>query len=200
MFKILDKSNKLLEQKNSINVTYPRNINIVFGNYPYPEIIHSLILEIKNNLSEKMEGYTNVKGGMTDWKFFNENPIFKNFFIYLLNRHQLTHPNIFEYFLEQKTVTAAWGNEIKKGDSVDFHTHPGHHGILYLTGGCDLILPELNLKITPEPGDYYIFPPEILHGFPIYEGELNRYSLIFNIEQSNGAFDLVKKKEKLEKK
>lgn len=200
MFKILDKSNKLLEQKNSINVTYPRNINIVFGNYPYPEIIHSLILEIKNNLSEKMEGYTNVKGGMTDWKFFNENPIFKNFFIYLINRHQLTHPNIFEYFLEQKTVTAAWGNEIKKGDSVDFHTHPGHHGILYLTGGCDLILPELNLKITPEPGDYYIFPPEILHGFPIYEGELNRYSLIFNIEQSNGAFDLVKKKEKLEKR
>ncbi len=200
MFKILDKSNKLLEQKNSINVTYPRNINILFGNYPYPEIIHSLILEIKNNLSEKMEGYTNVKGGMTDWKFFNENSMFKNFFIYLINKHQLTHPSIFEYFLEQKAVTAAWGNEIKKGDSVDFHTHPGHHGILYLTGGCDLILPELNLKITPEPGDYYIFPPEILHGFPIYEGELNRYSLIFNIEQTNSAFDLVKKKEKLEKK
>ena len=200
MFKILDKSNKLLEQKNSINVTYPRNINILFGNYPYPEIIHSLILEIKNNLSEKMEGYTNVKGGMTDWKFFNKNSMFKNFFIYLINKHQLTHPSIFEYFLEQKAVTAAWGNEIKKGDSVDFHTHPGHHGILYLTGGCDLILPELNLKITPEPGDYYIFPPEILHGFPIYEGELNRYSLIFNIEQTNSAFDLVKKKEKLEKK
>ena len=200
MFKILDKSNKLLEQKNSINVTYPRNINILFGNYPYPELIHSLILEIKNNLSEKMEGYTNVKGGMTDWKFFNENSMFKNFFIYLINKHQLTHPSIFEYFLEQKAVTAAWGNEIKKGDSVDFHTHPGHHGILYLTGGCDLILPELNLKITPEPGDYYIFPPEILHGFPIYEGELNRYSLIFNIEQTNSAFDLVKKKEKLEKK
>ena len=200
MFKILDKSNKLLEQKNSINVTYPRNINILFGNYPYPEIIHSLILEIKNNLSEKMEGYTNVKGGMTDWKFFNENSMFKNFFIYLINKHQLTHPSIFEYFLERKVITAAWGNEIKKGDSVDFHTHPGHHGILYLTGGCDLILPELNLKITPEPGDYYIFPPEILHGFPIYEGELNRYSLIFNIEQTNSAFDLVKKKEKLEKK
>ena len=200
MLTLIDKNNKLNETRNSLNITYPRNINILFGNYPYPEIIHSLILEIKNNLSEKMEGYTNVKGGMTDWKFFNENSMFKNFFIYLINKHQLTHPSIFEYFLEQKAVTAAWGNEIKKGDSVDFHTHPGHHGILYLTGGCDLILPELNLKITPEPGDYYIFPPEILHGFPIYEGELNRYSLIFNIEQTNSAFDLVKKKEKLEKK
>ena len=200
MLTLIDKNNKLNETRNSLNITYPRNINIVFGNYPYPEIIHSLILEIKNNLSEKMEGYTNVKGGMTDWKFFNENSMFKNFFIYLINKHQLTHPNIFEYFLERKVITEAWGNEIKKGDSVDFHTHPGHHGILYLTGGCDLILPELNLKITPEPGDYYIFPPEILHGFPIYEGELNRYSLIFNIEQTNSAFDLAKKKEMLEKR
>lgn len=200
MLTLIDKNNKLNETRNSLNITYPRNINILFGNYPYPEIIHSLILEIKNNLSEKMEGYTNVKGGMTDWKFFNENSMFKNFFIYLINKHQLTHPSIFEYFLERKVITAAWGNEIKKGDSVDFHTHPGHHGILYLTGGCDLILPELNLKITPEPGDYYIFPPEILHGFPIYEGELNRYSLIFNIEQTNSAFDLAKKKEMLEKR
>ena len=200
MLTLIDKNNKLNETRNSLNITYPRNINIVFGNYPYPEIIHSLILEIKNNLSEKMEGYTNVKGGMTDWKFFNENSMFKNFFIYLINKHQLTHPNIFEYFLERKVITEAWGNEIKKGDSIDFHTHPGHHGILYLTGGCDLILPELNLKITPEPGDYYIFPPEILHGFPIYEGELNRYSLIFNIEQTNSAFDLAKKKEMLEKR
>ena len=54
-----------------------------------------------------------------------------------------------------------------------------------LTKGCDLILPELNLKITPEPGDYYIFPPEILHGFSEYEGEDNRYSLIFNFEGKN---------------
>lgn len=200
MLTLIDKNNKLNETRNSLNITYPRNINILFGNYPYPEIIHNLILEIKNNLSEKMEGYTNVKGGMTDWKFFNENSMFKSFFIYLINKHQLTHPSIFEYFLERKVITAAWGNEIKKGDSVDFHTHPGHHGILYLTGGCDLILPELNLKITPEPGDYYIFPPEILHGFPIYEGELNRYSLIFNIEQTNSAFDLAKKKEMLEKR
>ena len=66
------------------------------------------------------------------------------------------------------------------------------HGILYLTKGCDLILPDLNLKITPEPGDYYIFPPEILHGFDKYEGETNRYSLIFNIVPKN-EFEYLKK-------
>jgi hypothetical protein len=200
MFNILNKNNKLFEHKNSINITYPRNVNIIFGNYPYPEIIHSLILEIKNNLDPKMKNHTNVKGGMTDWNFFKDKDMFKIFFTHLINKHQLSHPEVFQYFLEKKCLAAAWGNEIKKGDSLDFHTHPGHHGILYLTGGCDLILPELNLKITPEPGDYYIFPPEILHGFPIYEGELNRYSLIFNIEQGNNAFDLANKIEKLEEK
>ena len=54
--------------------------------------------------------------------------------------------------------------------------------------GCDLYLPELNLKITPKPGDYYIFPPEVVHGFDIYEGDLNRYSLVFNIKKHNSAF------------
>ncbi len=199
MFKILDKNNKLLEQKNSINVTYPRNVNIIFGNYPYPEILHNFILEIKNNLNPKMNNYTNVRGGMTDWTFFNENLMFRDFIIYLINKHQLTHPNIFEYFLEKKAIDSAWGNEIKKGDSLDFHTHSCYHGILYLTEGADLILPELNLKITPEPGNYYIFPPEIVHGFPTYEGELNRYSLIFNVQQTDGAFALSNKIEKLDK-
>jgi hypothetical protein len=58
------------------------------------------------------------------------------------------------------------------------------------------MLPELNLKITPEPGDYYIFPPEILHGFDLYNGEKNRYSLIFNIKEKN-HFEYSKKIEGL---
>ena len=55
-------------------------------------------------------------------------------------------------------------------------------------------MPELNIKITPEPGDYYIFPPEVLHGFDKYEGEQNRYSLVFNIQQTN-EFNFKKKLE-----
>ena len=50
-----------------------------------------------------------------------------------------------------------------------------------MTEGCDLNLPELNLKISPKAGDYYIFPPEILHGFEPVKEEETRYSLIFNI-------------------
>ena len=85
-------------------------------------------------------------------------------------------PNVF------KTPPAIDTNEIKKGDSLKYHNHTCHHGVLYLTEGCDLILPELNLKIKPEIGDYYIFPPHVLHGFPESTEEQKRYSLIFNIE------------------
>jgi quercetin dioxygenase-like cupin family protein len=89
-------------------------------------------------------------------------------------------------------VQSAWGNEIKKGDKLKYHTHPCIHGILYLTKGCDLIFPELNIKITPEPGDYYIFPPEVLHGFDTSTLENSRYSLIFNIVEKN-IFDYASK-------
>jgi len=192
MISLLDKNNKLNEDRNSINVSYTRHVNIIFGNYPYPDIIHKLAMSIKSNLDPNMDNYTNVKGGMTNWNYFLDKPEFVDFISYLINKYQNTHPDIFKYFLERKTIENAWGNEIKKGDSLNYHNHSCIHGILYLTKGCDLILPELNLKISPEPGDYYIFPPEILHGFDVYEEDYNRYSLIFNIVEKK-AFEYDKK-------
>jgi len=199
MISILNKNNKLEENKNSINITYPRTVNIIFGNYAYPEVINNFLINIKNNLSAKLENYTHVKGGMTDWNYFVDKPNFINFISYLINTHQTTHPDIFQHFLQKQTIESAWGNEIKKGDSLNYHAHRSLHGLLYLTKGCDLMLPELNLKITPEPGDYYIFPPEILHGFDLYNGEKNRYSLIFNIREKN-RFEYSKKVKELNEK
>tara|TARA_R110002012_G_scaffold55583_7_gene141928 strand:+ start:2219 stop:2821 length:603 start_codon:yes stop_codon:yes gene_type:complete len=195
------KSFKTNTINNSISITYPKTVNIIFGNYPYPEIIHNFIVAIKSNLDPKMENYSNVKGGMTDWHYFLDKPEFNNFITYLINKYQTTQPDLFEYFLEKRYIRDAWGNEIKPGDSLDYHTHPCYHGILYLTKGCDLILPELNLKITPKPGDYYIFPPEISHGFDPYKGENNRYSLIFNIDlRLDNLFDFNNKYIKKNKK
>lgn len=178
---------------NSLNISYLRHINIIFGNYSYPDIINNFLIEIKNNLNPKLKNFTNVKGGMTDWDFFTKKPEFINFITYLINKYQVTHPDIFQYFLEKKDIRSAWGNEIKKGDRLNFHKHPCFHGILYLTEGCDLILPELNLKISPKPGDYYIFPPQILHGFDTYQEDNTRYSLVFNIEEGNNKFNFDKK-------
>ena len=199
MINFIDKNNKLNENKSSLTITYPRTVNILLGHYPYPEIVHNFILDIKNNLDSNMQNYTNVKGGMTNWYHFLDKDNFKNFFTFLINKHQTTHPKLFEYFLERYEVTNAWGNEIKPNDSLNYHTHPCWHGILYLTKGCDLYLPELNIKITPEPGDYYIFPPEVVHGFDKSQEQNNRYSLIFNIQQAN-EFNFKKKlKEKNER-
>ena len=192
MISLFNKNNPLAEEKNSIFITYPRTVNIIYGHYPYPDIIHNFIIDIKNNLDPDMKNYTNVKGGMTNWTYFLDKPNFINFITYLINKYQTTHTDIFQHFLEKRTIENAWGNEIKKGDSLNYHNHPCLHGILYLTDGCDLILPELNLKIIPKPGDYYIFPPEILHGFDEYQEDKNRYSLIFNITQKN-QFEYTKK-------
>ena len=194
MISLFDRNNQLSEQKNSLNITYPRSVNIIFGNYPFPDLIHNFIMSIKSNLDTNFKNFTNVKGGMTSWNYFLDKKPFVDFITFLINKHQVTDPGVFKHFLQNKTVFNAWGNEIKKGDSLQYHDHPCIHGVLYLTKGCDLILPELNLKITPEPGDYYIFPPSILHGFEKSEEENNRYSLIFNIEEKDG-FEYDKKLE-----
>jgi hypothetical protein len=184
MISLIDKHNKLNEHKNTLFVTYPRTVEIIFGNFPYPDKIHNLIIEIKNNLKEDMKNYTNVKGGMTDWNYFIDKPSFKEFIDYVINKNQLVHPNLFKHFYSKNMIHDAWGNEIKSNDYVKYHTHESFHGILYLTEGCDLNLPDLNLKITPQPGDYYIFPPQILHGFEPSERKETRYSLVFNLEQN----------------
>ena len=197
MISLFDRNNQLSEEKNSLNITYPRSVNIIFGNYPFPDLIHNFIMSIKSNLDSNFKNYTNVKGGMTSWDYFLDKKPFIDFITYLINKHQVTDPGVFKHFLQNKNIFNAWGNEIKKGDSLQYHDHPCIHGILYLTKGCDLILPELNLKITPEPGDYYIFPPLIFHGFEKSEEEDNRYSLVFNIDEKDG-FEYDKKlKEKI---
>ena len=197
MINFIDKNDSLNENRSSLNISYFRTVNIIYGNYPYPEIIHKFIMDIKHNLNPKMENYTNVKGGMTDWGYFLDKPEFINFMTHLINRHQITHPHIFKHFVQKKNVESAWGNEIKPGDSLNYHEHSCIHGILYLTKGCDLMLPELNLKISPEPGDYYIFPPFILHGFNKSKEEKNRYSLIFNIQEKDGKFTYYNKIKKM---
>jgi hypothetical protein len=197
MIELLDKNNKLLEHKNSLCITYPRTVDIIFGHYPYPDHIHNFLVEIKNNLSEKMTNYTNVKGGMTEWTHFLNNPLFNDFINFLINKHQSSKSEMFEHFYEKFVITEAWGNEIKKGDRLNFHRHLHYHGILYLTEGCDLILPDLNLKIKPKPGEYYVFPPEIYHGFDKSIEEDNRYSLVFNINVNDNLFKYLKKKNKI---
>lgn len=178
MISTIDKN---INCNNNLIITYPKTVKIIFGNFNNPDIIHNLLIEIRNNIDKTMDSLTNVKGGMTKWNHFIENKYFHNFFNYLINKHQTDSPEIFERFYEKFIIHNAWGNQIKKEDSLKQHIHPCIHGILYLTKGCDLELPDLNLKITPNAGDYYILPLDIKHGFESSKNEENRYSVIFNI-------------------
>ena len=166
----------------SLTITYPRVVQITCGHYPVVEDHHNFIMEIKKNISEKDSYASNVKGGKTPWNAFLQNPLFVKFINYLINKHQLSNPNTFKYFYERKTIVDAWGNELKKGDYVQLHDHRAEHGILYLTEGNPLVLPELNIEIDPKPGDYYIFPPCVQHYVLPQEVENYRYTLVFNIQ------------------
>jgi len=44
MISILNKNNKLDESRNSLNITYPRSVNIIFGNYPYIDVVNNFII------------------------------------------------------------------------------------------------------------------------------------------------------------
>lgn len=195
MIEFLEKNPKLTHTQ-SLVLTYPRTVQITFGNYPYPEDIHNFIVEIKNKIDKGMSYATKVKASMTKFEEFIDHPLTKKFINYCINKHQLSHPELFEYFYDTKYIENAWGNEIKKGDYVENHIHTTYHGILYLTEGSSLILPELNIQVMPKPGDYYFFPPYIYHYVNKSESDKSRYNLILNI---NLKIDWEKNKRVFEK-
>ena len=104
MINLINKHNQLNQDKSSLNVSYTRNVNIIFGHYPYPDIIHNFMMAIKSNLNSEMKNYTNVKGGMTHWNYFVDKPEFINFLTYLINKYQVTHHDLFRHFVFNKRL------------------------------------------------------------------------------------------------
>ena len=161
-------------------VTYPKTTQISHGVYDNKVDMMNMTTMIKTNIIER--NVTNVKGGKTDWKFFNDKPEFKRFLDYIAKKHQ----NINPLFTKDKWYTSkpeieAWGNELVKGEHVKMHTHFCYHVILYLTEGNPLLVPELKITIKPQVGSYYIFEPYILHGVPEVTEDSTRYNLVINI-------------------
>tara|TARA_R100001594_G_scaffold7647_1_gene20527 strand:- start:4724 stop:5350 length:627 start_codon:yes stop_codon:yes gene_type:complete len=171
-------------QSNSLVLTYPRKVQVTCGTYPVIEDIHNFKIFIKNNIDENESYGSNVKSTKTSWKFFRDHPLFLKFLNHLINLHQTTNSDVFEYFYERHYIRDAWGIMMKKGDYVDKHCHPQNHGILYLTdGGSPLIVPELGIKITPKAGDYYVFPPFIYHYVPAHTEDTPRFNVVFNLDE-----------------
>ena len=63
MISLLNKNDQLNENKNSLNVSYVRKVNIIFGHYPYPNVIHNFIISIKSKaeLEKNIDGSLSIK-------------------------------------------------------------------------------------------------------------------------------------------
>ena len=165
-------------------VTYPRTVQISHGVYDNVVDMMNMTTLISQNITKEKE-LTNVYGGKTDWHFFDDKPEFLRFMDYIVLKHGNTNQFFNkENWFNKKIEIEVWGNELKKGDLVKMHTHTCMHLILYLTGGNPLVLPELKMKIIPKRGDYYIFPPNILHGVEeVLEENNKRYCLVANMHE-----------------
>ena len=181
---ILDEIKQEENYSHSLVVTYPRTIQISHGVYDNVVDMINMCTMISQNISK--EELTNVYGGKTPWGFFNDKPEFLRFIDYVVNKHQNSNPFFNKKnWYDKKINFDSWGNEIKKGDSVQMHTHKDNHLILYLTEGAPLILPELKMTIMPKRGSYYIFPPNVLHGVSkVEEDGKTRYCLVSNLIDS----------------
>jgi hypothetical protein len=161
-------------------VTYPKTTQISHGVYDNKIDMMNMTTMIKTNIVER--NVTNIKGGKTEWDFFNNKPEFNRFLNYVIKKHQNINP-IFtkDNWYENKIEIQAWGNELVKDEHVEMHFHQSHHVILYLTEGSPLFIPELKITIKPQVGSYYIFEPRILHEVPKVIDDSTRYNLVANI-------------------
>ena len=184
----------VVHTSNSLMVTYPRTVQITFGHYPYADHVENLKNEIRNNLTEELEDATYVRGKMTPWNYFIDNPLITKFVNHCINTHQLTNPELFRYFYQKQIIQNLWGIELGKGDRVDQHHHTTFHGLFYLTEGNPLVLPQLQMEITPKPGDYYFFPPGIEHYVEEVKDDNKRYTIVFNIGPNTSDENWAKSK------
>jgi hypothetical protein len=177
----LDEIKQEENYSHSMVVVYPRTVQISHGVYDNVVDMMNMCTMISQNIDTSE--LTNVYAGKTPWGFFNDKPEFTRFIDYVVQKHQTSNPFFNKQNWYNKNISFdSWGNEIKKGDSVNMHVHHHHHLILYLTEGAPLILPELKITIQPKRGSYYIFPPYILHGvLKVEEESKTRYCLVTNI-------------------
>jgi hypothetical protein len=150
-------------------------IEYQFKDLSFVEILKK---EIKSKVGS-MDYKTNVKGKMTN---FNE-LVYNKILINLLRECiEVTHVlNLPKSYLKE-----AWGNILKKGDSVKSHTHRNYiiSGIIYLTEkGPGTYFPQFNKTINEKIGKVVLFNGELIHNVPVYNGNKDRYTIAFNFEE-----------------
>ena len=123
---------------------------------------------------------TNIKGLMTDFYFFNNDPKFK----LILTKFVDYIDSI--YFLKNYCLNQSWGFELRPGERTLFHEHGSHvwSGVIYLNK-CDqpLEFPEINEELYPEKGSFALFNGFLNHGNKKNKDTVSKFGLSFNMRE-----------------
>ena len=138
-----------------------------------------LISKIDENLkyTNKWSYATNVKGDMTHWTFFNNDPVFEKYF--LKGFGALDEQNCAVSVIMKES----WGIRIKKGDFTKYHDHiPSYvSGILYLSKSDQFLnIPQINVKTKPDVGKFMVWTGLLRHGTDEKNNSDVKYAIPFN--------------------
>jgi hypothetical protein len=138
-----------------------------------------LIDQIEENIDIKLSFNTNVKGGMTDWKFFMKDDYFPNILKNVLEKDNIK--------LDSKlSLQDAWGIKMEPGQETILHNHSECQtsGILYLND-CNnkIIFPQIETEILIEKNTFLIFSGVLDHFTTKVTGENTKYAIAFNLKQ-----------------
>ena len=154
-----------------------------------PDINHQYFIDkINEGIKEKNNKNfkTNVQGFMTDWGFFNNDPIFVKILFKLI---QYTENNC---LLKNKffSLKTSWGiKEIFGGYTKEHNHHPAlWSGVIYLSNvDQKLVFPQIKQEINVQIGNFGIFSSFLNHKTENRidtETEKNAISFDFNVIES----------------
>ena len=145
----------------------------------------------KEILKDNAQNYvTNIKGKMTFWDSFLNDPEFRKLFSQF--RHYVDSNSIFNdrYY----KLKDAWGYVIGKKGQTLFHDHLPNvwSGAIYLNDhNQTLDFPELDISVKPEKGRFILFSSFLNHGCKISNINKLKYGLSFNCEDYNSVDQIV---------
>ena len=140
------------------------------------------IEKIKKSCSseENFNFKTNIKGLMTPFSFFNDDPKFQEILTKLIDYIDSIY-NFRNYFLKE-----CWGFELRPGERTIFHDHAFDlwSGVIYLNK-CDqpLEFPEINEELYPEKGSFALFNGFLNHGNKKNKDTVSKFGLSFNMHE-----------------
>jgi|TARA_Y100000114_G_scaffold38649_1_gene34378 hypothetical protein len=122
---------------------------------------------------------TNVKGQMTDWKYFLDDKYFIELVTDIFKSANVMHKN-----LPSCRLTDAWGIKLQPHDHTNIHDHrPNlYSGAIYLTpSNQHLEFPEINITLKPEVGEFALFSSFLKHFATKGSDKAIKYGLSFNL-------------------